>query len=67
MKSELKVTSVQFATEPAVFDPAKKASNIDRICSHIEKLGPECDLLVFPELATTGYIPMQGYWPGTVK
>ncbi len=63
MKSEVKVTCVQFAAEPAIFDPLKKALNIDRICAHIEKLGPGCDLLVFPELATTGYIPMQGYWP----
>ena len=63
MKSEVKVTAVQFAAEPAVFDPVKKAANIERICTYIERLGPGCDLLVFPELATTGYIPMQGYWP----
>jgi N-carbamoylputrescine amidase len=63
LKSEVKVTAVQFAAEPAVFDPVKKAANIERICTYIERLGPGCDLLVFPELATTGYIPMQGYWP----
>jgi predicted amidohydrolase len=63
LKSEIKVTAVQFAAEPAIFDPSKKAANIDRICTYIEKLGPGCDLLAFPELATTGYIPMQGYWP----
>jgi predicted amidohydrolase len=63
MQKEVRVTAVQFAAEAAVFDPSRKTNNINRLCSYIEKLGPDCDLLVFPELAVTGYIPMQGYWP----
>lgn len=63
MKSEVKVTVVQFAPEQAIFDENKKQSNVERIVRYIEQLGSLCDLLVFPELSTTGYIPIRGYLP----
>ncbi|MBM3154463.1 MAG: carbon-nitrogen hydrolase family protein [Chloroflexi bacterium] len=63
MKKEVRVAAVQFAAEQAILNESKKGANVKRVVQYIRQLGPSHDLLVFPELSTTGYIPSRGYLP----
>lgn len=63
MKKKVKIAAVQFAAEQAILKESKKESNVQKIIQYIKQLGASYDLLVFPELATTGYISTRGYLP----
>ncbi len=57
MIEEVKVALVQMIAEQAMFDAERKKRNVERIVEKIRTLGKEHELIVFPELCTTGYIP----------
>ncbi len=63
MKDKVKVSVVQMSSGQAVYDAEKKDVNMKRILDYIENYGPSCDIIIFPELAIPGYIPLRGYVP----
>jgi N-carbamoylputrescine amidase len=63
MKEEVKVAVAQLSFEQATYDVELKNNNVAKIINYIEKYGKESDLIVFPELATVGYIHLGGYAP----
>jgi N-carbamoylputrescine amidase len=63
MKDRVNVTVVQFASEQTTYDASLKVKNVDKILNYIRQYGKACDLIVFPELATVGYIHIRGYAP----
>lgn len=48
--SGVEVAVVQFSADPGDVD-----GNVERLVEHVRRCGPEVDLIVMPELATTGY------------
>jgi len=57
LKKEVKVVGVQFDIKSAVDDGvAGRDWNVDYMVEKIEEYGRENDLIVFPELANSGYI-----------
>lgn len=50
IRDQLTLVAAQF--DPHIFDPAY---NVDKIEELIQKAGDDCDLIVFPEAALTGY------------
>ena len=63
MKGEVKVSAVQIASGQAIYDEGQKDLNIEKIIGHLEKEAVNSDLIVFPELSISGYIPLRGYVP----
>jgi len=63
VKEELKISVVQMASEQSIFDSALKIKNVERILKYLEEEAAVSDVVVFPELAIGGYIPLRGYVP----
>jgi len=57
MISEARVALVQMPAKQAIFNPDLKRENIDKIVAYMKSLGSKNDIVVFPELSTTGYSP----------
>lgn len=49
------MSAVDIAVVQLVAEPGDVAGNVDRLIREIDRLGPSADLIVAPELATTGY------------
>jgi N-carbamoylputrescine amidase len=58
MIDEVRVAVVQMASKQAIYEPKTRSRNVERIVEKIKQLGKTNDLLVFPELCTTSYIPL---------
>lgn len=58
MIDEVKVTIIQSSSEQVIYDEDAKKRNVENIVSHIRQSDRENNLIVFPELSTTGYIPL---------
>lgn len=63
MKDQVRVACVQFPIKSAVAEEEGKEKNVAYIVEKIKELGADHDLVVFPELATHGYITLKGYDP----
>ncbi|MEW6663851.1 MAG: carbon-nitrogen hydrolase family protein [Thermodesulfobacteriota bacterium] len=63
MKDTVRISLIQMASEQAVYNPGNRDINVEKIIGHLEDEGRGTDLLVFPELAITGYVPLRGYLP----
>jgi predicted amidohydrolase len=61
MDRDVTVEVAQIASGQCWHDPALLADNEAKVASWYERVADEVDLLVFPELALTGYIPLKGY------
>ena len=59
--SDITVAVVQFAAAQAWSDDTAVATNVARIGRSYLEVADDVDLVVFPELALTGYIPLKGY------
>jgi predicted amidohydrolase len=58
---DLEVAIAQIPARQAWADPGAVAANGDNIADIYSDLADRVDLVVFPELALTGYIPLKGY------
>jgi predicted amidohydrolase len=58
---DLKVAIAQIPARQAWADPDAVAANADAIADIYSDLADQVDLVVFPELSLTGYIPLKGY------
>ena len=58
---DLEVAIAQIPARQAWADPGAVAANADVIADIYSDLADLADLVVFPELALTGYIPLKGY------
>lgn len=58
---DLEVAIAQIPARQAWADPGAVAANADVIADIYSDLANRVDLVVFPELALTGYIPLKGY------
>lgn len=58
---DLEVAIAQIPARQAWADPGAVAANADTIADIYSDLADRVDLVVFPELALTGYIPLKGY------
>ena len=61
MKESVRVLVVQRAAASVFDDEGALARNVDEVARAIRAAGGQADLVVFPELALTGYIPLKGY------
>ena len=61
MKESIRVLVVQRAAASVFDDDGALARNVDEVAGAIRAAGGQADLVVFPELALTGYIPLKGY------
>lgn len=52
---------VQLAAEEVWRDPAAADRNVRQIIDRYLEVADDCDLVVMPELAASGYIPLKGY------
>lgn len=59
--SDVVVALVQFAARQAWSDAGAVVANTETVRSLYDMHADEVDLVVFPELALTGYIPLKGY------
>lgn len=59
--SDITVAAVQRAAAQAWSDESAVASNLAAIRDAYGRFADDADLVVFPELALTGYIPLKGY------
>jgi len=59
--NDLSVAAVQLAVAQAWDDESAVLANLDTVRSAYEAVADDTDLVVFPELALTGYIPLKGY------
>lgn len=55
------VTAAQVEIEQCWQDPGALTRNTDRLIEHYTAIADDTDLVVFPELSLTGYIPLKGY------
>ena len=51
----------QIASEQCWADPTALARNAAKVLEWYERVADEADLVVFPELTLSGYIPLKGY------
>lgn len=58
---DLNVAIAQIPARQAWADPDAVAANADAIADIYSDLADQVDLVVFPELSLTGYIPLKGY------
>lgn len=58
---DIAVAAVQLAAEQAWADPDALRANTARIRGAYLDVADDVDLVVFPELSLTGYIPLKGY------
>lgn len=58
---DVTVAAVQFAAQQAWADPDALDANTALVRESYEEIADTVDLVVFPELALTGYIPLKGY------
>ena len=63
MKEEIRVSAIQIASGQTIYDNDQKDLNVEKIIGHLEREALNSDLIVFPELSITGYIPLRGYVP----
>ena len=59
--ADLEVAIAQIPARQAWADPEAVAANAEVIASIYSDLADRVDLVVFPELSLTGYIPLKGY------
>ena len=60
-KDGIAVTVAQIATEQCWADPSALARNTAKLEQWYGQAADDADLVVFPELVLTGYIPLKGY------
>jgi len=60
-RSESNITLAQISVEQAWEDPKAVTRNTDKILNRYLSVADSTDLVVFPELSLTGYIPLKGY------
>lgn len=58
MIEKVRVAVVQIGAKVAALNPEEKDENVKRIIENIQRLGKDNDLVVFPELCVSGYIPV---------
>lgn len=61
MQADMSVTAAQISVEQCWQDGESLGRNVDKILQRYEEVADSTDLVVFPELAVSGYIPLKGY------
>jgi predicted amidohydrolase len=55
------ISVAQIAAEQCWADPSALVRNTEKVAQHYQSAADDSDLVVFPELILTGYIPLKGY------